>query len=644
MLLESKLNERARRTLSHIASPDFYSMIFPKIALLLGVMLAPTTLAKDVYYDFRATPIINDDLSPDCFSRRPMFLINGQFPGPTIEAEQGDTIHVRLTNDHPSESLTIHWHGIHQKGTIYSDGVAAVTQCGLAPFQSQNLTFATDPSGTHYWHAHQSMLLSDGITGAMIVHPTENVNVPQYDKDVIVFLQDWYHTTSTNQRTGLDSEPFVWVGNPDTLLINGKGAFDGCSEGGAAAQCLDTCNDTAALLERIQVEQGKTYRLRLINSGALLPMNFAIRGHNITIFEADGTFIEPVTVSNLDISPGQRYSVLLTADKPSNATVYWIRTIGRGRDVAAQGMAVLSYDASDNTTLPEEGREPVQPAWDDEESGPALDALLLTQDVDSYDESLALTSNSTTTYIMVGTQARRFEDNRLRWAVNNISNYPDVEPLIVTARRTAQQDMLGAIPHTVDIAGTPPTTWNYTDLVDNEDGPGIFLQDVMPLVLRLQKGDVIDIVMQNARALNGVAEVHPWHLHGHSFWIIGQGTGTFDSDMDPGTFNLVNPVLRDTFTLWPLGWTAIRFHANNPGVWEFHCHILSHNVMGMGLSIVVSAEDTPSPPPGAVSCTELSLTSGSSDESTASGAAAPQKTALGVFVTTMLLALVVPLV
>ena len=583
-----------------------------KLALLLILGALISVRAEDRYYDFVATPVLNDELSPDCFSKRPMFLINGQFPGPTIEADEGDTVHVQLTNNHPSETLTIHFHGIHQKGSVYSDGVAGVTQCGLNPFQSQNLTFTADPSGTHYWHAHQSLLIADGISGPMIIHPTGNVSEPDYDQDVMIFLQDWYHTTSTNQRTGLDSDPFVWIGNPDTLLINGKGAFSTCQQEGGI-QCLATCNDTAALLDRITVEEDKTYRLRIINSGQLLPVNFAIAGHNLTIIEADGTLVEPVQVANLDISPGQRYSVLLTASKPTNNTedVYWIRTTGRGRNVTAQGLAVLSY-TTDNTTLPATGTEPTQPAWDDEEAGPAQDAFLLTADPGSYDESVALSSNDTISYIMVGTQARHFEDNLLRWAVNNISNTPEPEPLIVKARRTAQTDTLAAIPDTVDISETPPVVWNYTDLVDAEAGPGIYLEDITPLVLRLQTGDVVDIVMQNSRALNGVAEVHPWHMHGHAFWIIGQGTGIFDPETDSAKFNLVNPVLRDTFTLWPLGWTAIRFHADNPGVWEFHCHILSHAVIGMGLSIVYSAEDVPDPPPGAMSCTEESLTVGDS--------------------------------
>ena len=38
----------------------------------------------------------------------------------------------------------------------------------------------------------------------------------------------------------------------------------------------------------------------------------------------------------------------------------------------------------------------------------------------------------------------------------------------------------------------------------------------------------MEIVLQNTLALNGVAEMHTWHLHGHSFWVVGSGVGIFD--------------------------------------------------------------------------------------------------------------------
>lgn len=41
--------------------------------------------------------------------QRPMLVVNNQFPGPLIEANQGDTIIVNVINKTPSSDITIHW-------------------------------------------------------------------------------------------------------------------------------------------------------------------------------------------------------------------------------------------------------------------------------------------------------------------------------------------------------------------------------------------------------------------------------------------------------------------------------------------------------------------------------------------------------
>jgi len=41
------------------------------------------------------------------------------------------------------------------------------------------------------------------------------------------------------------------------------------------------------------------------------------------------------------------------------------------------------------------------------------------------------------------------------------------------------------------------------------------------------------------------------------------------------------PMRRDTWMLAPLGYTVIRFRADNPGVWFFHCHMDWHNIAGL---------------------------------------------------------------
>ena len=119
-------------------------------------------------------------------------------------------------------------------------------------------------------------------------------------------------------------------------------------------------------------------------------------------------------------------------------------------------------------------------------------------------------------------------------------------------------------------------------------------------IYSITQNQLIDIVFQNTVALNGICESHPFHLHGHKFWIHSQGTGAYNSSEKPNP-DTDSPVLRDTLTLYassyshlapnisttnylqPCGWTKIRLLANNPGLWLLHCHIGSHLFMGMSV-------------------------------------------------------------
>jgi FtsP/CotA-like multicopper oxidase with cupredoxin domain len=78
--------------------------------------------------------------------------INGQFPGPLIEANWGDWIEVKVTNQLTDEGTSIHWHGILQKGTPWYDGVPSVSQCPIAPGQSFTYRFRADLYGSSWYH------------------------------------------------------------------------------------------------------------------------------------------------------------------------------------------------------------------------------------------------------------------------------------------------------------------------------------------------------------------------------------------------------------------------------------------------------------------------------------------------------------
>lgn len=76
---------------------------------------------------------------------------------------------------------------------------------------------------------------------------------------------------------------------------------------------------------------------------------------------------------------------------------------------------------------------------------------------------------------------------------------------------------------------------------------------------------------------------HPIHLHGHDFYILAQGTGTYDSS-DVGT--LTNPPRRDVAMLPGAGYLVVAFKTDNPGAWLMHCHIGWHTEEGFAIQFL----------------------------------------------------------
>lgn len=77
---------------------------------------------------------------------------------------------------------------------------------------------------------------------------------------------------------------------------------------------------------------------------------------------------------------------------------------------------------------------------------------------------------------------------------------------------------------------------------------------------------------------------HPFHYHGHNFQLVsrspsyGEDFYSLKDNANPLPFDPSNhtafpeyPMRRDVVVLPPMGNLVIRFVANNPGVWAFHC-------------------------------------------------------------------------
>ncbi|KAL0395621.1 UNVERIFIED_CONTAM: L-ascorbate oxidase [Sesamum calycinum] len=540
------------------SSIKFFTLLALLYCLIVPLVEARVRLYKwEVKYEFK---------SPDCYKKL-VITINGRTPGPSIIAQQGDTIVVELKNSLLTENVAIHWHGIRQIGTPWMDGTEGVTQCPILPGETFVYRFVVDRPGTYLYHAHYGMQREAGLYGSIRVGLPDGQTEPfLYDYDRSIILNDWYHKSTYEQAAGLSSIPFVWVDEPQSILIQGRGRFNCNAPGIEAGLCNATSPECVPYA--LTVVPGKTYRLRIGSLTALSALSFEIEGHNMTVVEADGHYVEPFVVKNLFIYSGETYSVLIKADQDPSRNYWASAKVVSRNSTTPNGLAIFNYYPNHPRRNPPTP-PPVGPRWDD--VGPRLSQSLAIKAHRGYIHPPPQTSDRV--IVMLNTQNR--VNGHVRWSVNNVSfNLPHTPYLIAY-----KHNLLHAFEQT-----PPPDGYDYA----NYDIFNVNTKNVNATTsnaaYRLAFNTTVDIILQNANTMNpNNSETHPWHLHGHDFWVVGYGTGKFDMFNDPKKYNLVDPIMKNTVAVHPYGWTALRFRADNPGVWAFHCHIESHFFMGMGV-------------------------------------------------------------
>ncbi|MEW6764408.1 MAG: copper oxidase [Pseudomonadota bacterium] len=148
-----------------------------------------------------AEPVVRE-LAPGMNAR--LWGYNGQSPGPTIEAVEGDRVRLFVTNRLP-EVTTIHWHG--QRLPNGMDGVAGLTQPAIPPGKTYVYEFTLRRSGTFMYHPHADEMtqMAMGMMGLFIVHP-KNPDFMRVDRD-FCFLLNAY-----------DIEPGSYTPRVNTML------------------------------------------------------------------------------------------------------------------------------------------------------------------------------------------------------------------------------------------------------------------------------------------------------------------------------------------------------------------------------------------------------------------------------------------
>ncbi|XP_054816633.1 L-ascorbate oxidase-like [Prosopis cineraria] len=542
------------------------SMSLLPLMLLMVLMTVSRVDSRSRHYKWE---IKYEYRSPDCLKKLTM-TINGRSPGPTILAQQGDTIVVEVKNSLPTENTAIHWHGIRQRGTPWSDGTEGVTQCPILPGDTFIYKFVVDKAGTFLYHAHYGMQREAGLVGSIIVALPEEESEPfTYEHDHNILLTDWYHKSTFDEAIGLSSIPFVFVGEPQSLLINGRGRFN-CSLLGSSSSVNEVCKATDSECSPyvLTVEPGKTYRLRIGSLTSLSSLSFQIEGHKMIVVEADGHYVEPFEVENLYIYSGETYSVLLKANQDPSRN-YWITTNVVSRKPSTPlGLAILNYFPNHPkrkpTTVPPPG-----PVWNDSSSRLSQSLAIKAR------HGFIQTPPPKADRVIVLLNTQNTIDGYTKWSLNNVSLTLPTTPYLIALKYNLTRAFDDQTPPPENYDSANYDIYSVPRNVNATSGNGIY---------KLDFNSTVDVILQNANTMTPEnSETHPWHLHGHNFWVLGFGNGKFDIESDGKKLNLVNPILKNTVPLHPYGWTALRFQADNPGVWIFHCHIESHFYMGMAV-------------------------------------------------------------
>ncbi|KAK5793085.1 Laccase-11 -like protein [Gossypium arboreum] len=496
---------------------------------------------------------------------KPIVTVNGRFPGPTIYAREGDRVIVNVTN-HAKYNMSIHWHGLKQYRNGWADGPAYITQCPIKTGNSYVYDFnVTGQRGTLWWHAH-ILWLRATVYGAIVIMPKQGMPYPfpKPNMEQLVVLGEWWHK---------DVEEIVKQGNnmglppnmSDAHTINGKpGPLFPCSE-----------KHTFAM----EVESGKTYLLRIINAALNDELFFAIASHNMTVVEVDAVYTKPFVTQAILIAPGQTTNVLIQANQSPGRYFMAARPFMDAPIPVDNKTAtgIFQYNGIPNTVLP---TLPQLPASNDTDFALSYNKKLKSLNSANFPANVPLKVDRKLFYTVgFGKDScpTCVNGTRILASLNNISF---VMPKIGLLQ--AHYFNISGVFRT-DFPDKPPKPFNYT-------GAPLTANLGTAHGTRLSKiafNSTVELVLQDTNLLT--VESHPFHLHGYNFFVVGTGIGNFDPVKDPAKYNLVDPVERNTVGVPTGGWTAIRFRADNPGVWFMHCHLELHT--GWGLKMAFEVED-----------------------------------------------------
>lgn len=573
-------------------------------------------------------------------------VVNGSMPGPVLRWREGDTVTLAVTNK-LRVPTSIHWHSLRIPAAM--DGVPGLSFPGIAPGETFQYRFPVRQNGTAWYHSHSRFQEQTGLIGALIIDPRGDDPI-RYDREYVLFLSDWTDTDPDTVFSNLKQESDYYNYHRDT----GPGLFAAAKKDGlgrtiarrlAWARMNMSPNDISDVSGATYTyllngnapaanwtglfEPGEKVRLRVINGAAMSFFDVRIPGLKMTVVQADGNHVEPVTVDEFRIGVAERYDVIV---EPREHEAYTIFAQAEDRTGYARGTltprlgmvaAVPPMDPRPRRTMQDMGMGEMNGMQMRDMAGvdgmtgkdmsmpqtggrkePAMEGMSMhpgarmtaAQDMSSMSGMEMGSSTGTTPFPQPGPDtmpiatlskaAMKASEARLQPAkpvtlhigpqVSQVSKHVEErldmpgDGLDNNGRRVLTYADLRALYRGVD--GRPPTREILLHLSGNMNRyiwgfNGEKFSSAQPIVLKL--GERVRFVL-----INDTMMEHPIHLHG--LWSeLENGNGAF------------NPY-KDTIVIKPSERVSYLVSADTPGRWAYHCHLLYHMEAGMFRTVMVT--------------------------------------------------------
>jgi len=258
--------------------------------------------------------------------------VNGQFPAPLLEFEEGDEAVIRVKNNLKNQDSSIHWHGLLLPGIM--DGVPGFNGYnGIKPNEEFVYKFKVRQSGTYWYHAHSKGQEQDGLYGSLVIYPKNKKPLAAHertDRDYVVMLSDFHEQTSDQIQKNLKISAEYYQNRRETLgdvwkQLQRDGLKATWSDRKMWNQMRMLKTDMSDVTGYTFLVNGKTpeqnwtgqfkpnekVRLRFVNASAMSFFDVRIPQLKMTVVSADGQPVKPVSVDEFRIGTAETYDVIV---------------------------------------------------------------------------------------------------------------------------------------------------------------------------------------------------------------------------------------------------------------------------------------------------------------------------------------------